>query len=110
VTVELARTPEELYRGLSGRDSLGKNQGMLFIFADSRYQTFWMKDMKFPLDIIWISEDHVLDITKNAPVPKDPIKPAIFNSFGEVDRVLEVNAGWADANNIKVGDEVGVKF
>ncbi|MCX6743404.1 MAG: DUF192 domain-containing protein, partial [Candidatus Parcubacteria bacterium] len=54
ISVEVAKTPEQIVAGLSNRNNLGQNSGMLFVFSDKRYRFFWMKDMKFSLDIIWI--------------------------------------------------------
>lgn len=110
IKVEVANTPESRMKGLSGRDKLGANNGMLFVMADKRYHTFWMSDMKFPIDIIWISDNKVVDLTKNAPVPTDPKNIPIFTPNTEVDKVLEVNAGYIDANNIAIGDEVGIDY
>ncbi|MDD5341084.1 MAG: DUF192 domain-containing protein [Patescibacteria group bacterium] len=109
IKAQVADSPEEQALGLSGKKNLGDNSGLLFVYSDSRYRTFWMKDMKFPIDIIWINDNKIVYIEKNAPVPADPENPAIFTK-GEVNRVLEVKAGWTDKNNIQVGDEVGIKF
>jgi len=57
VTAEIAKTEEERARGLMFRDRLGENEGMLFIFEEPDFYSFWMKNMKFPIDIIWLSEE-----------------------------------------------------
>src|SRR3989344_4633932 len=57
VLVELAQTPAAQQQGLSGRKSLGANQGMLFIFPQDEARQFWMKEMNFPLDIIWLNKE-----------------------------------------------------
>ena len=108
VKVDFALTPEEQARGLSGRVSLGENEGMLFVFPAPGRHYFWMQDMRFPIDIIWVGEDkHVIFVEKNA-------SPASFpNSFGpnaDSKYVLEVNAGFADLHYLKVGDEVQLDF
>ena len=108
VKVDLALTPEEQARGLSGRVSLGENEGMLFVFPALGRHFFWMRDMNFAIDIIWIDENQkVIYIEKNA-------SPASFpNSFGpnaDSKYVLEVNAGFADLHYLKVGDEVQLDF
>ncbi|MDX1536041.1 MAG: DUF192 domain-containing protein, partial [Candidatus Spechtbacterales bacterium] len=67
ITVELAEKPEDKAKGLSGRSSLAEEHGMLFVFNRPGTYSFWMKEMNFPIDIIWIGEDmRVVDITKNA--------------------------------------------
>lgn len=102
--VEVADTSEERARGLSGRENLSENQGMLFIFESADYHSFWMKDMIFAIDIIWIGEDKkIVDITKNA---KQESYPASFRPKSPAKYVLEVNAGFSDRHKIKIGDLV----
>ncbi|MCI0903908.1 MAG: DUF192 domain-containing protein, partial [Chloroflexi bacterium] len=70
--VELAATPEERIRGLSGRDHLNSGSGMLFIFENAERFRFWMREMEIPLDIVWISSGcRVVDVAENVPFP-DP--------------------------------------
>ncbi len=106
-TVELATTTMEKTRGLSYRASLADGSGMLFTFSPG-IQNFWMKDMNFPIDIIWIAEDKVVGFVKNAePQPGASLwELTIYNSPDGVDRVLEVNAGIVAKDNIKIGDLV----
>lgn len=108
LTVEIADTEATRTQGLSSRDSLGQSNGMLFVFASSDKYTFWMKDMKFPLDFIWISNHKVIGITPEV-LAKTGVPDAdlpIYSPTELVDKVLEVNSGWAAKNQIKVGDEV----
>ncbi|MDE2018933.1 MAG: DUF192 domain-containing protein [Patescibacteria group bacterium] len=109
--VEIASTTMEKTLGLSGRNGLGANQGMLFIFSDPGVQHFWMKDMKFSIDIIWISDDRVAGFVQNAaPEPGVPLwNLQIYNSPDSVDKVLEVDAGTVAKDNIKIGDSVSVR-
>lgn len=107
--VEVAEKLEARTRGLSGRASLPPGGGMLFIFEDTRIHTFWMKDMMFPLDLVWIGEQCTVEnITPNVPPPTpeqaDSDLPR-FRSPQPVRYVLEINAGEAAAN-IQVGDPV----
>lgn len=100
--VEIADSPLEQVSGLSNRDNLPENRGMLFVFDKEDLYPFWMKDMRFAIDIIWIDGNGaVIGIEYN-------IEPATFpNSFmppRPVKYVLEVNAGWASKNSIKVAD------
>ena len=110
ITVELAMTQEARQKGLSGRDSLDANSGMLFTFDQTNtVRSFWMKDMKFPLDFIWIKDGKVVQIDKNISVPAagtEDSKLTIYTSQMPIDYVLEVNAGFSDKNNIKTGDPV----
>lgn len=104
LNVELAETSEEKARGLSERDGLAEDQGMLFIYDSPAFYSFWMKDMNFPIDIIWINEDfQVVDITKNFktesfPQKVEPQDPAQY--------VIEVNAGWAESRRIHIRSPV----
>lgn len=107
IKVELALTLADQEKGLGGRASLGENQGMLFAFDHLDRYHFWMKDMKFPLDMIWIGEDmKVVYIKKDATPESYPqsFGPSISDDFAKY--VLEINAGFADKNNLKVGDSV----
>jgi uncharacterized membrane protein (UPF0127 family) len=107
IQVEVADTPQSVMRGLSGRKSLPETSGMLFNFPNSQLRTFWMKDMMFPLDFVWINNGLVVQITENAPFPKNALElPFTITSGQPVDRVLEVNAGFVSRNSIRVGDSV----
>ncbi len=90
--------------GLSGKENLENNQGMLFVFEKSGNYAFWMKDMKFSLDILWISEDlHVVGIEKNLT----PLTfPKLFGENYFAKYVLELQGGYSDKNNIKLGDKI----
>lgn len=104
IGVELAKTPKEQTRGLSGKAILPENQGMLFLYDKPGLYSFWMKDMRFPIDIIWIDEGYkVIDITKNIPPESFPNN---FRPSSPAQYALEVNAGFADRNNISIGDLV----
>ena len=93
-------------RGLGGVVSLNDNEGMLFIFDQPNIPNFWMKDMNFPLDIIWISADfHITHIEKNL-LPQT--YPTAYYPGAPSEYVLEISAGKSDENNIKVGDSVEI--
>jgi len=95
-------------RGLSNRRSLGENQGMLFVFDGYATPGFWMKEMNFPLDIIWIKDGTVTGLENNLP-PEGERPQKIYRPLTLINYALEVNAGWADRNNIKIGDQVTIK-
>ncbi len=101
VVVEVMDTNEKRQQGLSGRERLGENEGMLFVFDRPGIYSFWMKEMKFPLDFVWINEDKVVDLREKVGITEMNIRPA-----RPADRVLEVNSGWIEKHQIKVGDEV----
>src|SRR5579872_5412747 len=101
--VELAKNPDEQQKGLGDRNNLDINKGMLFIFDKSDYYSFWMKDMRFPLDMIFIRGNKIVYIFQNVP-----IKP--FNNVEQTtqpaDKVLEINAGLSKKYGFKIGDIV----
>lgn len=101
IKVEIADTPAKQAQGLSGRESLAEDAGMFFIFSEPARQNFWMKEMKFPIDIIWISGDRVAGFVEDAQV-SPPL--TIYSSPENVDKVLEINAGLVKEWGIKVGD------
>lgn len=105
IKVEIADTAEAQYQGLSGRQSICQDCGMVFIFPDKQIRTFVMRDMKFGLDIIWIDSNRIVKIDKGLPPEgADPINK--YFSGEPVNYVLEVNSDFAGQNNIKVGDKV----
>lgn len=105
--VELAATPAQQVLGLSYRQSMPQDQGMLFIFKTPSRHNFWMFGMKFPLDIIFISNDIVAAVYENLP-PADPgdKNPPQYGQEVISDKVLEINAGMAKKYGIKKGDNI----
>ena len=104
LAVELARTPGEQVRGLSGRPGLKPGHGMLFVYDHPQAVSIWMKDMRFALDIIWIRSGRIVAIEKNAP-PLSPAGPErVYTAIADL--VLEVTAGLTDRQKIRVGDSV----
>jgi len=102
VQAEAVRTPERLYLGLSYRTELPEGRGMLFFMPQKEVQTFCMRGMRLPLDLIWISDGRVAGLTRNVP----PNFPGNLNSPAPVTHVLEVPGGFADRHGIKAGDRV----
>ncbi|MCX8009091.1 MAG: DUF192 domain-containing protein [Patescibacteria group bacterium] len=105
-TYEMAMTERQRIIGLSGRKTLPENHGMLFVFPRKDHHSFWMKDMKFPLDFIWIDDTTVVDITENVPPSNVGEPPTVLSPKYPVNRVFEVRAGTVEKSNIKVGDTV----
>jgi uncharacterized membrane protein (UPF0127 family) len=109
-SVEIADTKHLQDKGLSGHDPLKDNQGMLFVFKTPDTYGFWMKDMGFPLDIVWIDENFKIvhlessvtpdTYNKNPPKIFFPAKPALY--------VLEISENEISTLGIKVGDEVKI--
>src|SRR3989344_9410884 len=108
IKVDLASTPGEQGQGLSGRAPLKEDEGMLFVFERPGKYSFWMKDMNFPIDIIWLDEyKKVIYIKKDA-------RPELFpESYGPETNskyVLEVVSGFSEKNNLQVGDRVEFEY
>lgn len=103
--IEVADTPAKRELGLGERDSLPADQGMYFPFGASQRWVFWMKGMRFPIDIIWIQDGKIVDIEGSVPVPKGlPLET--YAPVGPADAVLELNAGVAQEIGLEPGDEV----
>ncbi len=107
--VELAVTAEQQTQGLSGRAELAAGSGMLFVWAGESRRSFWMPDMNFPLDLVWIDGDcAVVAITRDAPPQRPGQSRAELPRYvvEGVQYVLEINAGEAALRGVKVGDGV----
>jgi uncharacterized membrane protein (UPF0127 family) len=102
VKAEAVSTPERLQLGLSYRRELAEGRGMLFFMPAVEQQTFCMRGMRFPLDLVWIVDGGVAGITRNVP----STFPGELPSPTPVNYVLEVPGGFADKYGIKVGDRV----
>jgi uncharacterized membrane protein (UPF0127 family) len=106
--VEVVTTPESITLGLSGREKIGSD-GMLFVFSESYVPRFWMKEMRFALDFIWIDHGTVVDITENVPPPKPGQTLSdlpLYSPEVLVNQVLEVPAGSVAQWKVKKGDIV----
>ncbi len=103
---EIADTGRARERGLSGRDKIYSDQGLLFIFDNLDYHSIWMKDMMFSIDIIWMDEDgYIIDYEERVspdtfPETFSPEKPAKY--------VLEVESGFVERKGLEVGDKLDI--
>ncbi len=107
VTAELARTPQEKGRGLSNRPGLAEGNGMAFVYEAPQTIGIWMKDMRFPLDILWVREGRIVKIERAAPPlrPGDPER--VYSAIGDL--VLELPSGFTDRMGIRLGDSVKLR-
>ncbi|MDP6979602.1 MAG: DUF192 domain-containing protein [Myxococcota bacterium] len=103
VALEITSTRAEQSRGLGGRDELPWHHGMLFEYPSPRFPGFWMKDMRFDIDIVWIREGRIVDISHRVPHFDDGPGPTI-RPRELTDTVLEVPAGYAQAHGWRIGD------
>ena len=102
--VAIADTDELQQKGLSGHDPLGEDGGMLFVFDRPAAYGFWMKDMNFPIDIIWLNSDK--EIIKISNDIKPESFPEQFCPESPVQHVIELQSGEAANNNLVVGQKL----
>jgi uncharacterized membrane protein (UPF0127 family) len=104
INVEIPENGQKKATGLSGRSCIGVDQGMFFVFSQSGQYDFWMKDMKFPIDIVWVNEDKtVVDVTPNL---MPDTYPKTFTSDKPAKYVLELRSGRAQQLNIAEGTQI----
>ena len=109
VTAEVADDEASRTRGLSGRDRLAPDAGMLFVLPGDS-PSFWMKGMRFPIDIVWIRDGRVVDVTAGVPPPAGTNEAlATYSPDRPANRALEVNSGWAERHGVARGDRVRVR-
>ena len=103
IDIQIANTEFDRELGLMFRKHMNDNQGMLFIFPDSRVRSFWMRNTEIPLDMIFVNASKtILNIAKNTT----PYSDVSYTSAGAAKYVVEVNGGFTDAHNIKPGDVI----
>jgi hypothetical protein len=105
VALEIADTPAKQRLGLGRRDALPWGHGMLFVYDEPGFPGFWMKEMRFDIDIVWIRGDRIVDISHQVPHVPGGNGPTVAPRE-LTDRVLEVPAGFAAANGWRIGHKV----
>ncbi len=106
ISLIIADTTETREKGLSGKEVLPEDTAMLFIFDRPAQYGFWMKDMKFPIDILWLDENYqIVDMKKGLspetfPETYEPAEKSLY--------VLETNANFVEENRLKVGDRLDI--
>jgi uncharacterized membrane protein (UPF0127 family) len=106
--VEVANTKASRELGLSGRPSMGNDEGMLFVFPTPGRYGFWMKDMVFPLDIIWINQEGIVVWIERNVTPESFLEEKIFINTSDASYVLEVNAGQANRFGLFMGSKIKI--
>lgn len=103
--LEFANTEESRKKGLAERDELCADCGMLFLFEKEGNYYFWMKDMRFSIDIIWLKDNKVVDINQNVSHKSK----SVYSTYELSDKVIELNANDVSRCEIKIGDELKKK-
>lgn len=111
IWVEVVNTHASREKGLSGRTGLGENEGMLFVFENSGRYGFWMKDMLFAIDILWINKEGVVVHVERNVTPDsyfNTTPPQTFINTPEALYVLELATGSAEKHGLYLGTKVGI--
>ena len=110
LTVLVANNQEHRYKGLGDRNNLGKYDGMLFVYGYKERLGVVMRDMRFPIDIIWFDDGEVIDIAPNLSlepgVSEENLR--VYRPRVAANAFLELPAGWSYAHNLKIGDKLEV--
>lgn len=112
IEIEVANTDELRAYGLSGRDKIEENKGMYFLFPREDRYGFWMRDMQFPIDVLWLKKSKVIGFEENVD-PEIGAKDNELKIYYPPDAIataLELKAGMVFKHNIKVGDIVEIKI
>jgi len=108
IKAEVAKSDKAKAKGLSGRKKLPRDKGVFFVFDKPDVYEFWMKDMKIPLDIIWINEGKIVDISRGVLPPVKNAEPVKVKPKNPTKEVLEVYSGVGQ--NWQIGDKVNITF
>ena len=103
--VEVMVSDQDRALGLMFRKSLPEDKGMLFVFERSAFHGIWMKNCRFPIDIVWIRQARIVDLHQDVPFEPGGNGPTV-RPRQIVDAVLEVPAGYAAASGWRIGDRV----
>ena len=110
ISVEVADTVEKRSLGLGKRSGLENGWGMLFVFEKRKQHGFWMKDMQFPLDIIWLENHRIVHILRNIQPAIPGEKPQTMSPPVPANFVLEIDAGRASELKLQLGHHVYYQF
>lgn len=109
ISAFVADTDEKRSKGLSGVENMSENQGMLFVFNYPSKQGFWMKEMKFPLDIIWLDlNNSVIHIEKKLQPCTSVLFCTVYSPSKDAKYVLETISGFTDLHSVNVGAKIKI--
>lgn len=109
IQLEVAETPEQQQMGLMYRDNLADDRGMLFSFRPARQVGFWMKNVRIPLDMVFLRDGVVAAIEANVPPCQTDPCP-VYGPAVKIDQVIELAGGRATALGIRSGDRLPVEL
>lgn len=112
IDVEVAKTLEQQFRGLGGREEIGSADAMLFPFAFKGKHGFVMRDMQFAIDIVWLNDGVVVDIAPNVQPESfaaEEYELTVYAPRDIANAVLEFEAGWVKKYDLKIGDMLEVE-
>ena len=110
ISVEVADTVEKRSLGLGKRSGLENGWGMLFVFEKRKQHGFWMKDMQFPLDIIWLDNHRIVHILRNVQPAKPGVIPPVMTPPVAGNFVLEIDAGRAEELKLQIDQHLKYQF
>ena len=110
IPVEVSDTPEKRSLGLGKRDKLENGWGMLFVFEKRIPHSFWMKNMRFPIDIIWLDNQRIVELAENVPPPQEGESPKVMEPRLPSNFVLELESGRARALGLNVRQKLSYQF
>jgi len=110
IPVEISDSPAKRFLGLGNRDSLRVGWGMLFVFEDLKPHSFWMKKMRFPIDIIWLHNHRIVEIAQRVPPPEGDKEPMKLKPDNPCNFVLEIEAGRAEELGLAEGQRLRYQF
>lgn len=106
IVAEVADTKSSRELGLTGREELKDGEAMLFVFDEPGRYGFWIKDMNFAVDIVWINSNGiVVEIERNV-VPTDEVNPKIYMNTAPASYVIEMKAGESQKQKLFLGSKV----
>lgn len=106
IYLEIADAQSKIQQGLSSRENLPEDWGMLFVFKKTANYTFWMSQMKFDLDFVFLKNDQVVALREKVPHPQAEEPPITIQIPEKFNRVLELNSGTIAKLSVKVNDQI----
>ena len=111
INTDIALTDKQKQDGLSIRNNMQENEGMIFVFKEPKQQSFWMKGMKFPIDIIWLDANlSIVHIEKNLQPCESFISCPSYRPSSDALFVLETVSGFSDNHDLKIGKKIDFKL